>query len=282
MSFNVRGSFRDLGRREAWPNRAVENVATIERHEPDLVGLQECQRGNLAAYRKHLPRYEHIRGPRYGNAPPHDSNAILFDPARLELLESGGFWLSETPERYSRSWETRVIRSANWALFRLTENGLPLLHLNTHLDHKSGPARRNGSALIVRETDKLIQALRPGIPAILTGDFNCRPGTPTYENFADAGFVDTFLAAGNRDEKGTSTFHAFKGNQYRDPHPERGPRRIDWVLLRDPSNRLRVVSHEILRDGADHPPYPSDHHPILAQFAYTAQYRESTSKEPRA
>jgi endonuclease/exonuclease/phosphatase family metal-dependent hydrolase len=267
MSFNVRGSFRDLGKREAWPNRAGENVATIERHAPHLVGLQECQRGNLAAYRKRLPRYERIRGPRYGNIPPHDFNAILFDPARLRLLEKGGFWLSETPQkRSSRSWGTRVVRSATWALFR-TQTGL-LLHLNTHLDHKSGPARRNGSALIIEEVEKLLQHYGPETSAIVTGDFNCRPGTPTYENFADAGFVDTFLAAGNRDEKGTTTFHNFQGNRFRDPHPERGPRRIDWVLLRDPSNRLRIVSHDILRDEAASPPYPSDHHPVLAQFTY--------------
>jgi endonuclease/exonuclease/phosphatase family metal-dependent hydrolase len=63
MSFNVRGSFRDLGKQEAWPNRAAENVATIRRHAPHLVGLQECQRGNLSTYREHLPRYEETPRP---------------------------------------------------------------------------------------------------------------------------------------------------------------------------------------------------------------------------
>jgi len=270
MSFNVRGSFRDVGRRQAcWPSRAAENVAVIDRHAPHLVGLQECQRGNLLTYRERLPRYEEVKGLPYGNAPPHDFNAILFDPARLELLELGGFWLSETPERRSRSWGTRVPRSANWALFG-THGGL-VLHLNTHLDHKSGLARRNGSALIVATLEKLIEDLRPGIPAILTGDFNCRPGTPTYEILTRAGYADTFLAAGNRDKDGANTFHAFEGNAYRDPHPERGPRRIDWILLSDPSGRLRVVSHDTLRDGADFPPYPSDHHPILTTFAQKEQ-----------
>lgn len=272
MSFNVRGSYRDLGRRQAcWPSRAAENVAAIERHAPHLVGLQECQRGNLFTYRKRLPRYSRVTGPRYGNAPPYDFNAILFDPDHLELLESGGFWLSETPQRHSRSWGARVARCANWALFG-TRFGL-LFHLNTHLDHKSGLARRNGSALIVRRARKLVQGLRPGTPAILTGDFNCRPGTPTYGILAGAGYADTFLAAGNTDDAGAGTFHAFRGNAYRDPHPERGPRRIDWILLRDPADRLRVVSHDILRDGADIPPYPSDHHPVVAEISASAGHR---------
>ena len=270
MSFNVRGSFRDAGRKNAWPNRAALNVATIERHAPDLVGLQECQRGNLAAYRKNLPRYELVRGPRYGNVPPYDFNAMLFDPGRLEFLERGRFWLSETPQKPSRSWGTRVTRSANWALFRLTGTGLTLLHLNTHLDHKSPPARREGSALIVREVEELLQRYGPETPVIVTGDFNCRPGTLTYQNFANGGFIDTYLAAGNTDTEGANTFHAFKGAGFQDPNPGRGPRRIDWVLLKDPAGRLRVLSHEILRDHDDRSDsYPSDHYPILAEFDAT-------------
>ena len=57
MSFNVRGSFRDARKKNAWRNRATLNVATIERYAPDVIGLQEAQRGNLSAYRKRLPRY---------------------------------------------------------------------------------------------------------------------------------------------------------------------------------------------------------------------------------
>ena len=270
MSFNVRGSFRDMRNRNAWPNRATLNVATIERHAPTLVGLQECQRGNLAAYRKNLPRYEIVKGPRYGNTPPYDFNAILFDPEYLEPAESGGFWLSETPRRPSRSWGTRVTRSANWALFSLKENGLSFLYFNTHLDHKSPPARREGSSLIVREVGRLLQHHGLETPVIVTGDFNCRPGSSTHKNFVEGGFVDTYLAAGNDEAEGANTFHAFKGIDYRDPHPGRGPRRIDWVLLKDPARHLRVFAHTIIRDRDDRSGlYPSDHYPVLAGLSPT-------------
>ncbi len=268
MSFNVRGSFRDLGRPEAWPNRAAANVAAIARHTPGLIGLQECQRGNLAAYRRGLSRYDIVKGPAYGNTPPHDFNAIIYDPERLDLVDSGGFWLSETPWRRSRSWGARVARSANWALFE-TEFG-PLLHLNTHLDHKSPPARRNGSALIVRIIDELLRHRGSDVPTIVTGDLNCRPGTPTYRAFTDAGFADTFLATGNADTRASNTFHAFKGVAYKDPHPARGPRRLDYIFLKDPTRRLRVLSHGILRDHDERSgQYPSDHYPILATLAWS-------------
>src|SRR5919107_700273 len=180
MSFNVRGSFHDVRKKNAWRKRAALNVATIERYAPDVIGLQEAQRGNLSAYRKRLPRYSHIRGPRYGNSIPHDSNTILFDPERLKPLESGGFWLSETPNECSRSWETRVARSATWALFGVLGTDLSFLHLSTHLDHVSALARREASKLVVRRVAGIFRQ-KGQEPAIIgTGDFHNRAGNTTY------------------------------------------------------------------------------------------------------
>jgi endonuclease/exonuclease/phosphatase family metal-dependent hydrolase len=265
MSFNVRGSFRDRGKADAWDNRADLNVETIERWAPTLIGFQELQKGNLETYLTRLPQYAHVLGPRYGNRAPHDFNAIFFDQRRLELLDSGGFWLSETPERYSASWATRVVRCANWARFRVLETGLSFLHLNTHLDHVSRLARVDGSRLILR---KLAEFLEGGSPAVVTGDFNCRPGSPTYRNFVEGGFVDTYLAAGNEDTVDANTFHAFKGARYRDARPGFGPRRIDWILLKDPRRRIRAASHSIVRDHDEESgAYPSDHYPVLAELA---------------
>jgi endonuclease/exonuclease/phosphatase family metal-dependent hydrolase len=264
MSFNVRGSFRDRGKANAWENRAGVNVETIERRAPALIGFQELQRGNLETYREKLTQYAYILGPRYGNRVPHDFNAILFDPNCLELLDSGGFWLSETPESYSASWGTRVVRSANWAHFRLAETGLSFLHLNTHLDHVSKLARLEGSRLILR---KLAELYGDESPVIITGDFNCRPGTPVYRNFAEAGFVDAYLAAGNEDGGDANTFHAFKGSRYREARPGLGPRRIDWILLKDPRRRIRAESSLILRDHDEGSRvYPSDHYPVLVEL----------------
>jgi endonuclease/exonuclease/phosphatase family metal-dependent hydrolase len=268
MSFNIRGSFRDRLKTNAWAKRAAVNVATIRRCAPTVIGFQEFQKGNLKTYRKMLPGYAHILGPRYGNRIHHDFNAIFFDPTRLEALDSGGFWLSTTPERYSRSWQTKVIRSANWVLFGLSNTDLSILHLNTHLDHVSPLARREGSKLIVQKIAEIQEYSGAELPVVITGDFNGRPGSPTYLNFIEGGFVDTYLAAGNEDTRDANTFHAFKGPGYSDAHPKRGPRRLDWILLNDPDQRLAVKSCSIIRDhdeGAG--VYPSDHYPVLAELS---------------
>ena len=271
MSFNVRGSFRDATKGNAWRNRADLNIATIKRYAPDVIGLQESQRGNLATYRKHLPRYTRIPGPKYGNTIPHDFNTILYDPERLQPLDTGGFWLSESPERHSRSWDTKVARSATWALFRMPGTDLSILHLNTHLDHVSVPARQEGSKLIVRKAAEVSDRTGANPAVILTGDFNARPGGRTYKSFTESGFVDTYLAVGNEDGEASNTFHAFKGSRYNDAHPARGPRRIDWILLKDPGARLRIESHTIIRDADENSGlYPSDHYPIIAEFSTSA------------
>ena len=268
MSFNIRGFSRWGDGINSWENRAALNVATIERYAPDLIGLQELRAESLVTYREELPEYACILGPPAGKKAPHEFNAILYDTARLEALESGGFWLSETPDRYSSAWRAGVVRSANWAKFRDPGSGVSFLHLNTHLDHMSGLARAKGSELILRRTTELLE---DDLPAVVTGDFNCLPGSVPYRSFVENGFEDTLLAAGNEDDADARTFHGFEGLRYfllrcgdRVRHGGK-PRRIDWILVKNGRQNLRTEAHAILRNrDAKSRIYPSDHYPALA------------------
>ena len=271
MSFHVSGAFREAERINAWKYRAALNVATIERYAPALIGFQELQSGNLETYQERLPGYGYVLGPRAGNGAPYEFNAIFFDQARLELLDSGGFWLSLTPQKRSSSWQARVVRSASWARLGCRETGSSFLHLNTHLDHLSRRARLEGSRLIL---EKIAEIRGEDLPALITGDFNCPPGSPPYRAFIEAGFEDTYLAAGNDDAGDSSTYHAFGGWRYTALRCAcglrlvRGPRRLDWILLRDPRKRIGTKFHLIARDrDAKLGIYPSDHYPVLTELA---------------
>jgi endonuclease/exonuclease/phosphatase family metal-dependent hydrolase len=90
-----------------------------------------------------------------------------------------------------------VVRFANWAKFESSSAGFSFLHLNTHLDHLSGLARAKGSGLVQRKTRDLQE--EDGLPTVVTGDFNCLPGSFPYRSFVENGFEDTFLSAGNAD-----------------------------------------------------------------------------------
>lgn len=273
MSFNIRGAFHGDGL-HAWHNRAGVNVATIERWAPDLIGIQELQSANLATYRNSLPGYSCLLGPDSGKQVPYESNAILFDAQRLEILDSGGFWLSKTPHKYSGAWGTRVIRSVNWAIFRCRRSGFTFLHLNTHLDHLSALARLQGSKLILARISQIKRHEEEDFPVIITGDFNCGPGSFAHRVFSRAGFLDTYLVAGNKDHPGSFTFHAFFGGwrywalRYsRWALGGRGSGRLDRILLADPRARVRVRSATIVRERDEESGiYPSDHYPVLAEL----------------
>ncbi len=257
MTFNIRGAIHNDGE-NVWPNRARLNVDTIKRHDTDVLGFQEFQQPNLAVYRQELSEYEYSVGIHSGNAEPYEYQAIFWKPSRFELIDSGGFWLSTTPDRYSRSWNTDCIRCANWVQLRCMVTGAEFVHLNTHLDHRSEEARVQGSALIVRKLEEIIPQ---GQPVVVTGDFNCTPGTPPYCHFIDAGFTDTYLATGNEDTENADTFHGFRGDEFWKIRIGPGPLRIDYVMARN----LNAGSCVIVRDGQP-PRYPSDHYPVLADL----------------
>lgn len=255
MTFNIRGARRTDGE-NAWENRAPLNVSVIRHYAPDLIGFQELQDANLRTYKAELPEYEYDLGPAYGQREPYLHNAIFWNPSRLALMETGGFWLSDTPEEHSRSWDSRHSRSANWVRFRLPDEDAEFIHLNTHLDHSSGTARVEGSRLIIRR----LAGLAHGVPVILTGDFNCNPGSRTYRNFIEADYTDAHRAAG---KPRSNTFHKFQGENFR-PDKEA---RIDWMLLRggDVEGEWTVSSCQIIHD-CEPPVYPSDHYPVVADL----------------
>ncbi|CAN5591757.1 endonuclease/exonuclease/phosphatase family protein [soil metagenome] len=261
MTFNIRGSYHRDGV-NAWKNRADLSARIIQKHAPDLIGFQEFQRGNLRYYDSHLPEYRYSLGPEYENYPPRAHNAIYWNPERLELLDTGGFWLSASPEKFSGSWGTHQKRSANWARFRLAQDSTEFIHLNTHLDHRSVEARRQGARLIIRRIDELAGR---ETPTIITGDFNADPDSPVHRIFTDAGFSDAHWLAGNPPAR---TFHKFQGNSFVPRRPEREGR-LDWFLLRSVNAETQPTdtSCQVVQD-AEPPIYPSDHYPVVADLSF--------------
>jgi endonuclease/exonuclease/phosphatase family metal-dependent hydrolase len=263
MTFNVRGFTSPADGANRWPLRATHNVATVREHAPDLLGVQELQPEALATYREQLPEYGLVLGPAAGNARRPEYNAILFDPARLEVIDTGGFWLSETPDVPSSSWRSHVVRTVNEVTFAVRDTDVRFRHVNTHLDHWSGLARTEGARLLLR---RVAQVTPDDPPTVVTGDFNCPPDSAPYRTFLAQGYEDTY--AGD-----DITFHGFGGVRsalvrrlHRLRHGRR-PQRLDWILVGDAGRRWHVDDAAIVRDrdpvtGVP----PSDHYPVLAQL----------------
>lgn len=264
MSFNVRGAVHDDGDNR-WDQRADLNVKTILKAAPDVIGFQEFMQGNQADYERALEAYDYRLGPRVSINEARgtwEHPAIYWRRDRYSLLADGAFYLNETPEHYAMDWGTQNGRGLTWVRLRDQTADVEFAFVNTHFDHISGEARLKSARLVCREADRLFA----GLPIIITGDFNTTPhhqdaDGSAFDVFVAAGFRDAFNAATPEDASAT-TFHGFQGAAY--PGPDG---RIDWILYRDPAQRLTATQTAILRDAAP-PLYPSDHYPVLTAFAW--------------
>ena len=186
-------------------------MGTVKRYTPDLISFQEIQGGNLATYGEQLTDYDHVAGNCYGDVEPTEFTSIFWKRERFELVESGEFWLSETPDELSTGWGVPYPMGATWVRLRCTDDGVELLHLNTHLDDESELSQVEGSKLITRRMAGLQGG---GTPGVVTGDFNCNPWHEPYRIFLESGFTDTYRAAGHGDSATSNTFHGWRGEEY--------------------------------------------------------------------
>lgn len=263
MSFNIRGSFHHEDGVNAWDKRCDLNVATIKRHAPDILGIQEAQSGTIADYEKHLSDYAMEQGLiSIRQTERRHYVPIYYRADRFEKVRSGGFYLSDTPETWSIGWDAVYPRAVTWIILHDKAVEQNIFVLNTHYNHE----RDNHRSRI--ESSKLIveQALSLGdsFPQIVMGDFNARPNGEAYQIFIENGYEDTFTLAGCDDE--SHTVHAYQGNTF--PHQDA---RIDWMLLSDKDKQFFADSFDIIRDH-EHPIYPSDHYPILTEFEWTTTH----------
>lgn len=277
MSFNIAGAYDEDEGVNAWTaQRATLNVLTIQKYAPDLIGFQEFHPPHQETYKAALPHLHHVLGPPTDEEDLHDYNPIYWNPERLALLDSGGFYLSQSPERWSRDWDSVCIRAATWGRFRDLESDASFLFLNTHFDHIGELARVRGTEVMLEQ----VQELSEGLPVVLAGDFNCNAYLPpgvegvettftdaSYQLLTERGFRDTFIEAGQQDSLESNTHHNYDGRDY-DPRDSHTAWRIDWILIRDGNSGAVSTPHfEIVRDAAP-PVYPSDHYPVMAGLTF--------------
>ncbi|CAN5591638.1 endonuclease/exonuclease/phosphatase family protein [soil metagenome] len=255
MSFNLRcPTFIDGW--NYWPFRKELLVQTIRGFEPDVLGTQECVSSQADYLQEQLPDYEFVGAGRDDGKRGGEMCGVFFRRSRFEKLDSGHFWLSQSPEKPgSRSWGAFWSRMVTWTKLRQRDSGQTFCLFNTHFEVFSGKARVESAGLL-RSKMRSIAGERP---AIVTGDFNDVPESETYRaltiggnSTTDPKLTDTFRAAHPQLTSEECTMHSFSGKQ-------RGPR-IDWILT---SSSVQTIAATINRNKAGLR-YPSDHFPVEA------------------
>ena len=120
MSFNVRQSkAKEVDPNNSWKNIKEACLAMLKETMPDVVGFQEVQMGDQWPFFREGMQDTHDGygiGRRDGNV-KGETSGFLYNRDKLTLIEHGTFWLSETPEVPSLSFDEKYYRSATWGIF---------------------------------------------------------------------------------------------------------------------------------------------------------------------
>ncbi|UZD23899.1 endonuclease/exonuclease/phosphatase family protein [Algoriphagus halophytocola] len=248
-SFNLRMDTPKDGV-NAWPNRKENVKALIQYHDFDIVGTQEGFEHQLNDLME-MPGFAYVGAGRDDGKSAGEHSAILYKADLYELLDSGNFWLSETPEKPGLGWDaTCCKRIASWALFRDKNSGKEFYVFNAHFDHQGVVARRESGKLMVKK----IKEIAGDKAVICTGDFNSTPDTEQIVGIA-AILDDAYIVSQMPPYGPVGTTNSF---QFTAPMKKR----IDYVFV---SKDFEVVKYAVLTDALDQR-YPSDHLPVVASL----------------
>ena len=249
MSFNVRQSHaKEADPRNSWNNRADACLEMLKVRQPDLVGFQETQyKGQWTFFRDSLAaEYGAVGIGRDNGVDKGETSGFLYKRSVLSLLDSGTFWVSETPDVPSVSFDEKYNRSLTWGLFKVNGSGKRFFYFNTHLG-LTWRSQKEGIELIVK---KMREINPDGLPLIFSGDLNMDISSAAFNPLKEV-MLNAHDVASKTDN--APTYNAW-GNKQKE-------RIIDFIWV---SPAVKCVEYK-----TDTAPYLgheliSDHYPILA------------------
>lgn len=254
MSFNVRFDNPADGL-NSWGYRKEVVMRMIRKQDVDIIGTQEALINQIHDFRISLPEYNYIGVGRDDGMKDGEHCVIFYKKDRFREIESGNFWLSETPDvPGKKGWDAGYNRVTTWIILENITSRKQVFVMNTHLDNVGTVAREEGAKLLL---DKIAQ-LHKGLPVILTGDFNSTPGSDVVKGITNPALSPSMVHAKEVAQETVGTYWTYHG--YGLPEEERPF--IDYIFVSKP---LRVISHHVLPEKINEQ-YISDHAVVVARI----------------
>ncbi len=266
MSFNIRLANNGDGENR-WDLRKETLVDVVKSDDPHLLGVQEALPGQMDYLNAALTEYASIGVGRDDGKRKGEFMAIFYKKDALELLDSGTFWLSQTPDKPGvKGWDAECNRTVTWGKFRCKKTGKEFAYANTHFDHVGTIARKESAKLILRKLDEIIGA---DGPFFVSGDFNVTDQSEAYRVMTTGvddipGLKDSNKVAKVRDIAQPRTFNNFN------KIPVEKAAIIDFIFV---NGKCVVEKFEINPDlhrdpktGKERP--ASDHNSIMATLTF--------------
>ena len=173
MQFNVKNNTSD-----SYSNRATALKEIIKEYTPDSIGLQEVVSG-MESCLNSITFADNYAGVVTYRADGGEACPIYYRTDKWELVDSGTFWLSDTPDVKGSMFENQNYpRIATWVRLKNKYTGYEYVHINTHLDNNLSSSIENYASLSNATRLKQIQVILEFVatlgdtPVVLTGDFN--------------------------------------------------------------------------------------------------------------
>ena len=224
-SYNIRyKNANDSINGEVWTKRCQVICDQVNFMSPEIFGTQEVLWTQLQDMKMALDGYDFIGIGRDDGKRGGEHEAIFYKKDKLQLLDHGDFWLSETPYKPGLGWDAVCIRICTWGKFvvkgeeqrrglfnrRKKDSEKVFYFFNLHMDHVGVVARREAAKLVVQRVREIAQ----GAPVFITGDFNVDQNDEIYTIFTKSGLLkDSYDAARIRFAE-NGTFNAFKTNYF--------------------------------------------------------------------
>ncbi|NCA66920.1 MAG: endonuclease/exonuclease/phosphatase family protein [Clostridia bacterium] len=251
MSYNIKiTSLLDIDNNElALINRYPRLKDKIDSYSPDIFGMQEAGERHMEYFAAdYSDVYDYVVTYRTDSSvlfTVAESTPIFYKKAKFELLDSGTFWLSATPDIMSKGWDANNYRVCTYVQLKLKATGQVFYVYNTHLDF---------GQISVPESVALIKArMNLEYPCILIGDFNFTPVTSYYTSITEH-LEDSRLVAPIT-MPDTSTINGFSNNYQ--------GKVIDYCFLS--KGNFEVSKYEVSNnDIEEYGSYASDHFAVIA------------------
>jgi endonuclease/exonuclease/phosphatase family metal-dependent hydrolase len=252
MTFNIRYDNPEDSLNN-WQYRKDRVANAIKFYDVDILGTQEVLHNQLLDLKERLPEYNQIGVGREDGKEQGEYSALWYKKDRFNAVDSGYFWLSETPDvAGSKGWDGACERIASWAKLIDTKSGKEYFALNTHLDHVGVIARRESITLLINK----INELKGDAQVVVTGDFNSSPDDDVIKHI-----TDTSIEGHLTDSRSISPIvygPAWSWHDFGELKYEERPL-IDYVFV---SDGLKVLRYGVLAE-TENGEFLSDHAPVL-------------------
>ncbi len=236
-SYNIR--YDNAGDREngnGWDKRLPVISSLVQYIDYDVVGYQEVLVNQLHDLTRELPDYSYVGVGRDDGKEAGEYAPIFYKKDKFNALESGVFWLSETPDKPSKGWDAALPRICTYVHLEEIATGKKLWYFNLHMDHVGTKAREESSKLVVKQIGKLV---KPDEVAVLTGDFNVDQHNPIYQLLNGSGVIQDSFELAPVKFAWNGTYNAFDNNLFTDS-------RIDHVFV---TKQLKVKHYAVLTES---------------------------------